>query len=154
MRSSRIKKNSGRSGVDIERTEHDFWFCKSYLCRHMIHLSYVGCCLLRRSFWITVLTMGCLLILLHRTMVSIMPNLSTVIAYAGGANCTGLHGSVVGCSLSWCLLVTRLLGMLIAILLLVWWTLLELIALRVLTMIPLIGWSLVPLLETLLRVGA
>ena len=32
--------------------------------------------------------------------------------------------------------------------------LLELVALRVLTTIPLIGWSLVPLLEALLRVGA
>ena len=81
-------------------------------------------------------------------MVSIMPNFSTPISYVGGARCTGLHGSVVGRSLSWCLLTTLLLGMLIAILLLVR------VALRVLTTIPLIGWSLVPLLEALLRVGA
>ena len=87
-------------------------------------------------------------------MVSIMPNFSTMIAYVGGARCTGLHGSVVRHSLSWCLLATLLLGTLIAILLLVRWTLLVRVALRVLTMIPLIGWSLVPLLEDLLRVGA
>ena len=71
-----------------------------------------------------------------------------MIAYVGGTRCTGLHRSVVGCSLSWCLLTTLLLGTLIAILLLVR------VALRVLTMIPLIGWSLEPLLEALLRVGA
>ena len=71
-----------------------------------------------------------------------------MIAYIGGARCTGLHGSVVRRSLSWCLLATLLLGMLIAILLLVRWTLLVLI------MIPLIMWSLVPLLEALLRIGA
>ena len=59
----------------------------------------------------------------------------------GSARGTGLHGSVVRRSLSWCLRATLLL------------TLLELV-LRVLTMIPLIGWSLVPLLEALLRVGA
>ena len=45
---------------------------------------------------------------------------------------TGLHGSIVRRSLSWCLLTTLLLGTLISILLLV------LVALRVLTMIPLI----------------
>ena len=77
-----------------------------------------------------------------------MPNFSTTIAYIRGARCAGLHGSVVGCSLSWCLLATPLLGMLIAILLPVWWTLL------VLAMIPLIRWSLVPLLKALLKVSA
>ena len=49
-----------------------------------------------------------------------MPHFSTTIAYVGGARCTGLHGGVVGCPLSWCLLATLLLGALIAILLLVW----------------------------------
>ena len=58
------------------------------------------------------------------------------------------HGSVVRCCLSWCLLATLLLGTLIAILLLVRWTLL------VRVMIPLIRGSLVPLLEAFLRVGA
>ena len=76
-----------------------------------------------------------------------MPNFSTTIAYVGGARCAGLHGSVVGCSLSWCLLTTLLLRTLIAILLLVR------IALRVLTMIPLIRWSLESLLEALLKIG-
>ena len=76
-----------------------------------------------------------------------MPNFSTMIAYIGGARCTGLHGSVVGCSLSWCLLTTLLLRTLITNLLLVW------VALRILTTIPLTGWSLKPLLEALLRIG-
>ena len=71
----------------------------------------------------------------------------------GSARGTGLHGSVVGCSLAWCQLTTLLLGTLIAILLLIRWALMVRIALRILTMIPLIGWSLVPLLEALLRVG-
>ena len=66
----------------------------------------------------------------------------------GSARGTSLHGSVVGRSLSWCLLTTLLLKALIAILLLI------LVALRVLTMIPLIRWSLEPLLEALLKVGA
>ena len=66
----------------------------------------------------------------------------------GSARGTGLHGSVVRRSLSWCLLTTLLLGTLIAILLLVRWTLL------VLVVFPLIRCSLVPLLEALLRIGA
>ena len=66
----------------------------------------------------------------------------------GSARGTSLHGSIVRRSLSWCLLTTLLLGMLVVILLLVR------VALRVLTMIPLIRWSLEPLLEALLRVGA
>ena len=154
MQSSRIKKNSGSSGIDIKCTEHDFWFLKRRLCRHMVHLFRVGCWLLRCSLLITMLTLGCLLILLPGTMVSIITNFSTMIAYVGGARCAGLHGSVVRRSLSWCLLATLLLGTLIAILLLVRWTLLELIVLRVWTVIPLTGWSPVPLLEALLRIGA
>ena len=71
-----------------------------------------------------------------------------MIAYVGGARCTGLHGSVVRRSLSWCLLATLQLGALISILLLIRWTLLVRVA------IPLIRWSLVPLLKALLRVGA
>ena len=73
---------------------------------------------------------------------------TTTEALARGAKGTSLHGSVVRCSLSWCLLTTLLLRTLIGILLLV------LVALGVLAMIPLIGWSLKPLLEALLRVGA
>jgi len=66
---------------------------------------------------------------------------------AGSARGTSLHRSVVGCSLSWCLLTTLLLRTLVTILLLV------LVALGVLTTIPLTGWSLKPLLEALLRIG-
>ena len=73
---------------------------------------------------------------------------STAKTLVGSARGTCLYGSVVRHSLSWCLLATLLLGTLIAILLLVQWTLLV----RVVT--PLIRWSLVPLLEALLRVGA
>ena len=73
---------------------------------------------------------------------------STTETLVGSARGTGLHGSVVRRFLSWCLLTTLLLGTLIAILMLVR------VALRVLTTIPLIGWSLIPLLEALLRVGA
>ena len=67
---------------------------------------------------------------------------------AGSARGTSLHRSIVRRSLSWCLLTTLLLRTLIAILLLV------LVVLRVLTTIPLMGWSLVLLLEALLRIGA
>ena len=79
---------------------------------------------------------------------------STMETLVGSARGTSLHGSVVRRSLSWCLLSTLLLGTLTAILLLVQWTPLVLVALSVLTTIPLIGWSLVPLLEALLRIGA
>ena len=71
---------------------------------------------------------------------------STTETLVGSARGTSLHGSVVRRSLSWCLLTTLLLRMLIGVLLLV------LVALRILTMIPLTGWSLEPLLEALLRV--
>jgi len=64
------------------------------------------------------------------------------------------HRSIVRRSLSWCLLTTLLLGTLIVIRLLIRWMLLVRVVLRVLTMIPLIRWSLEPLLEALLRVGA
>ena len=77
-----------------------------------------------------------------------MPNFSTMIAYIGGARCTGLHGSIVRRSVVWCLLATLLLGTSIDVLLLIR------VALRVLTTIPLIGWSLIPLLEALLRICA
>ena len=142
MRSSRIKKNSGRSGIDIERTEHDFWFRKRRLSRHMVHLSRVGCWLL-----IAVLPLGGLLVGLLRAIIRHVTFFPTTETLAGSARGTSLHGSVVRRSLAWCLLTTLLLGTLITILLLVQ------VALRVLTMIPLIGWSLVPLLEALLRIG-
>ena len=78
---------------------------------------------------------------------------TTTETLVGSARGTSLHGSVVRHSLSWCLLTTLLLGMLITILLLIRLALLVWVALRILTTIPLIGWSLVPLLEAFLRVG-
>ena len=142
MRSFRIKKNSGRSWVDIEHTKHDFWFHKRRLCRHMIHLSCVGCWLL-----ITILPLGVLLVRLLRAIIRQVTLFTTAETLIGSARSTSLHGSVVRRSLSWCLLTTLLLGKLISILLLV------LVALRVLATIPLIRWSLVPLLKALLRIG-
>ena len=85
---------------------------------------------------------------LLKAIIRQMTFFTTTKALAGGAKGTSLHGSVVRRSLSWCLLTTLLLRTLISILLLV------LVALRILTMIPLTGWSLKPLLEALLRVGA
>ena len=77
-----------------------------------------------------------------------MTLLATMVTLVQSDRGTSLHASVFRCSLAWCLLATLLLRTLIAILLLVWWTLL------VLVVIPLIRWSLVPLLEALLRIGA
>ena len=142
MRSSRIKKNNGRSWVDIERTEHDFWFRKCHLCRHMIHLVCVGHWLL-----ITILPLWGLLVWIIRAIIRQVTLFTIVETLVGSARSTSLHGSVVRHSLSWCLLTTLLLRTLIGILLLV------LVVLGVLTTIPLIGWSLKPLLETLLRIG-
>ena len=115
----------------------------------MVHLSCVGCWLL-----ITILPSGCLLVGLLRAIIRHVTLFTIAETLVRSARGTGLHGSVVRRSPSWCLLATLLLGTLIAMLLLVQWMLLIRVALRVLTMIPLIGWSLVPLLEALLRVGA
>ena len=84
------------SGIDIKCTEHDFWFRKRRLGRHMVHLSYVGCGLLRRSLLITLLTLGCLLILLLGAMISIMPNFSTTIAYVGVLGALVFMGVLLG----------------------------------------------------------
>ena len=102
----------------------------------MVHFSRVGCWLL-----IAVLPLGGLLVGLLRAIIRQVPFFTTTEALAGSARGTSLHGSVVRRSLLWCLLTTLLLRTLIAILLLVRWTLL------VLVVIPLIRWSLVPLLE-------
>ena len=139
MRSSRIKKNSGRSGIDIKRTEHDFWFHKRRLCRHMIHLSCVGCWLL-----MTILPLGGLLVWLLGVVIRHVTLFTIEKTLVGGISGTSLQWIVVGCSLACCLL---------AALLLILLALLELITLRVLTMIQLTGWPLVPLLESLLRAG-
>ena len=78
----------------------------------MVHFSHVGCWLL-----ITVLPLRGLLIGLLRAIIRQVTFFATTEALAGGARGTSLHRSVVGCSLSWCLLTTLLLGTLIAILL-------------------------------------
>ena len=97
---------------------------------------------------IAILILRRLLILLSRTMISIMSKFSTTIAYIGGAGCTALHGSVAGIPLTWNLIVVLLLRALVAILLLVLRTLL------IQVVIPLIRRPLVPLLEALWRVVA
>ena len=107
----------------------------------MIHLP-IMCWLL-----VAVLLLGSLRVGLLRAIIREVTFFATTETLAGGARGTSLHRSVVGRSLSWCLLTTLLLRMLITNLLLVW------VALRILTMIPLIGSSLKPLLEALLRVG-
>ena len=62
----------------------------------MVHLSRVGCWLLRRSLLITMLTLGCLLILLPGTMVSIMRNFSIMIAYVGVLGALVFMGVLLG----------------------------------------------------------
>jgi hypothetical protein len=138
MRSSKIKKNGGMSGVDIKCSKHDLWFLKRHFCRQMVHFSSVG--------WpwiyllVAIMTLGCLLILLPWTMISITPNLSTAIAYVGGARHTALHRSIVATPLTCRLIAILLLGVYIAIMLLILRTLLVWVT------IPLTRWSLVPLL--------
>ena len=108
----------------------------------MIHLPTM-CWLL-----VAVLLLGGLWVGLLRAIIRQVTFFATMEALAGGARGTSLHRSVIGRSLSWCLLTTLLLRTLIGILLLV------LVVLRILTTIALTGWSLEPLLKALLRVGA
>ena len=114
----------------------------------MIHLP------IMRWLQVAILPLGGLLVGLLWAVIRQMTLFSTAETLVGSARGTSLHGSGVRRSLSRCLLATLLLGMLVAILLLIRWTLLVRVALRILTMIPLIGWFLIPLLEALLRVGA
>jgi hypothetical protein len=106
---------------------------------------------------VAVLVLWSLLVLLPRTLVSIVTSLSTVIASIGVVvGCTTLHRNIVGHSLAWCLIARLLLGallVLVAILLWVLGTLLVLVPLGVLATVPLIGWPLVSLLKTLLRIS-
>ena len=75
-----------------------------------------------------------LLVWLHRAIIRQVTHFTIAETLVGSARGTGLHGSVVRHSLSWCLLATLLLGALIAILLLVHRTML------VWFVIPLIRW--------------
>ena len=88
---------------------------------------------------VAILPLGSLLVGLLRTVIRQVTFFTTTETLAGSARGTSLHNSIVMRSLSWCRLTTLLL---------------VLVALGVLTTIPLIGWSLEPLLETLLRIGA
>ena len=111
----------------------------------MVHLSNVRwswSCLL-----VAILILWSQLILLPRTMISIMPNFSIAIAHIRVAGWTILHRSVIGIPLAWRLATNLLLRALVAILLLVLRPLLIRVA------ISLIRWSLVPLLRALLWVG-
>ena len=89
----------------------------------MIHLSSVG-----RWLLVTILPLWGLLVWLLRTIIRQVTLFTIAEALVGSARGTSLHGGVARRSLSWCLLATLLLGTLIAILLLVWWTLLVLVA--------------------------
>ena len=96
-------------------------------------------------FFITVLTMGYLLILLLRTVIRHVALFATTKTLVGGVRGTSLHGGSSGVPLTWCLLTTLLLVLLPLML--------KLVALRVWSMVPLIRWTLVPLLKALLCVG-
>jgi hypothetical protein len=104
-----------------------------------------------------ILVLWSLLVLLLGTLVSIMTNLSTVIASIGVVvGCTTVHRNIVGHSLAWCLIAKLLLGMLLILVAILPWvlrTLLVMVSLGVLATVPLIGWLLVSLLKTLLRIS-
>ena len=84
---------------------------------------------------------------------SIVTYFSTAVAGIGVVGCTTLHRSIVGHSLACCWIAGLLRGMLITKLLLVLRALLELVTLRILTMVSLVRWSSIPLLKTLLGIG-
>ena len=84
---------------------------------------------------------------------SIMTYFPIAVACVGVIGCTTLHRSIVGHSLAWCRITGLLLGTLITKLLLILRVLLELVTLRILTMVSLVRWSLIPLLKTLLGIG-
>jgi hypothetical protein len=111
----------------------------------MVHLSIMWWLLLV-SFLVTILALGCLLILPLRTTVRHVSFFSTAETLSGGVRGTSLHGGSIGVPLTWCLRTTLLLVLLPLML--------ELVVLRVWSMVPLIRWTLVPLLEALLWIGA
>jgi hypothetical protein len=84
---------------------------------------------------------------------SIVTYFSTTVACIGVIGCTTLHWSIVGHSLACCWITSLLRGALITKLLLVLRALLELVTLRILTMVSLVRWSMTPLLKTLLGIG-
>ena len=94
----------------------------------MIHLSVKGW-FLRGSLLVTVLTLGCLLILPLRAVIRHVALFAIAETLVGSVRCTSLHGGVVGHALVGYLLTTLLLLLL---------ALLELVGLWALVTIPLI----------------
>ena len=84
---------------------------------------------------------------------SIVTYFSTSVTGIGIVGCTTLHRSIVRHSLACCRITSLLRGTLISKLLLVLRALLELVPLRILTIVFLVRWSLIPLLKTLLGIG-
>jgi hypothetical protein len=155
MRCARIEKNSSRVGVDTERTQHNFRCILGCIRGHVIHPSTVGWPGIR--FLIDILVLRNLPILLFWTVISIVSRLSTAETHIEIVRCFSLRRSIVGWSLMRCL-VASLLWLLLrtlltAILLLKLRARLVRVPLWVLTLIPLPGWTLVPLLKTLLGVS-
>ena len=99
------------------------------------------------ELWIAILVLWSLLVLLLWTLMSIVTYFSTAVACVGVRGCTTLHRSIVGHSLACCWIASLLRGTLITKLLLVLWVLLQLITLRILTIVSLVRWSLIPLLK-------
>ena len=95
---------------------------------------------------IASLVLRCLLVLLLRTLMSIVTYFSASVADIGIVGCTTLHRSIVGHSLACCRIASLLWGTLISKLLLVLRALLELVPLGILTTVSLVSWSLIPLL--------
>jgi hypothetical protein len=102
---------------------------------------------------IASLVLRSLLVLLLWTLMSIVTYFSIVVACIGVIGCTTLHWSIVGHSLACCRIASLLRGTLVTILLLVLRALLELVTLRILTMVSLVRWSMTPLLKTLMGIG-
>ena len=93
------------------------------------------------------------MVLLLRTLMSIVAYFSTSVIGIGIVGCTTLHRSIVRHSLACCRIASLLQGTLISKLLLILRALLELVPLRILTTVSLMSWSLIPLLETLLGIS-
>ena len=94
---------------------------------------------------VAIMLLGGLLVWLFRAVVRHVPLFSIIETLVGGVRGTSLHGGSIRVPLTWCLLTTLLLILLPLML--------KLVALRVWSTVPLIRWTLVPLLKALLWVG-
>jgi hypothetical protein len=86
------KKNGCRSGMYIERTDHNFWCLMSSIRRHVIHPSITGLPL------VAFLALRSLLVLLLRTMVRHMSLFIADVASSRHVGSTILHWSGIGIS--------------------------------------------------------